>query len=61
MGHDTLGNMLETNFMMMHHHKYSLSDIENLLPWERQIYIGMLVNQLKEDKRQADEEAAKHR
>ena len=50
MGHDTLGNMLETNFMMMHHHKYSLSDIENLLPWERQIYIGMLVNQSIGDK-----------
>ena len=54
MGHDTLGNMLETNFMMMHHHKYSLSDIENLLPWERQIYIGLLVNQLKEDKENAE-------
>ncbi len=54
MGHDSLSNMLQTNFMMMHHHKYSLSDIENLLPWERQIYIGLLVNQLKEDKENAE-------
>ena len=54
MGQDSLSNMLQTNFMMMHHHKYSLSDIENLLPWERQIYIGLLVNQLKEDKENAE-------
>ena len=54
MGHDSLSNMLQTNFMMMHHHKYSFSDIENLLPWERQIYIGLLVNQLKEDKENAE-------
>ena len=23
----------------MHHHKYSLSEIENMLPWERDVYI----------------------
>lgn len=26
----------------MQHHKYSLSDIENMLPWEREIYVTML-------------------
>lgn len=28
---------------MMQHHKYSLSDLENMLPWERDVYIVMLV------------------
>ena len=32
----------------MQHHNYSLSDIENMMPWERDIYIDMLVNFLKE-------------
>jgi 3-methyladenine DNA glycosylase AlkD len=49
MMHDTLANMLESNFAMMQHHKYSLSDIENMLPWERRVYIEMLVNHVKEE------------
>ena len=34
----------------MQHHGYSLEDIENLLPWERDIYINLLVDHLKEEK-----------
>ena len=32
----------------MQHHKYSLTEIENMLPWERDIYISLLINHLKE-------------
>lgn len=32
---------------MMHHHKYSLSDLENLIPWERQLYMDMLAKHIK--------------
>jgi hypothetical protein len=49
MMHDNLANMLESNFAMMQHHKYSLSDIESMLPWERRVYIEMLVNHVKEE------------
>jgi len=31
----------------MQEHKYSLSEIENWLPWERQVYIAMLIEHLK--------------
>jgi hypothetical protein len=34
----------------MQNHKYSLQDIECMIPWEREIYIEMLVNQLKDQK-----------
>jgi hypothetical protein len=34
---------------MMQHHKYSLSEIEDMLPWERQIYITLLVEYVKEE------------
>lgn len=30
----------------MQHHKYSLTEIENMLPWERDIYVTMLINHL---------------
>ena len=33
----------------MHHHNYSLSDIENMLPWERDIYVDMLITYIKEE------------
>jgi len=34
----------------MHHHKYSLSELENMIPWERNIYISLLVDYLKKEK-----------
>jgi len=27
---------------MMQHHKYSLSELDNMIPWERQIYVALL-------------------
>lgn len=34
----------------MHHHKYSLKEIEDMIPWERDIYINLLIAYLKEEK-----------
>ena len=34
----------------MQYHKYSLVDIEQMIPFEREIYIAMLVEYLKEEK-----------
>ncbi len=33
----------------MQHHKYNLSDIENMVPWEKSIYVTMLINFIKEE------------
>jgi len=27
----------------MQHHKYSLSDLESMIPWERDIYLALLI------------------
>jgi hypothetical protein len=43
----------------MQHHKYSLSELENMLPWEREIYITLLVQYLKEEKEKRQREALK--
>ena len=43
----------------MQHHKYSLTELENMLPWEREIYINLLLEHLKEEKRRAKEEQAR--
>ena len=34
---------------MMQHHKYSLSEIENLMPWEREIYLSLLQQFIREE------------
>ncbi len=33
----------------MQHHKYSLTELEGMLPWEREIYVGMLIKHIKEE------------
>lgn len=33
----------------MQNHKYSLYDIENMIPWEREIYLQMLLDQIKKE------------
>ena len=43
----------------MHHHKYSLTEIEEMLPWERDIYIGLLMNYLKEQEEKERQRAAR--
>ena len=40
----------------MQHHNYSLSDIENMLPWEREIYLDMLIEHIKEENRKTKEQ-----
>jgi hypothetical protein len=49
MGYDTLLNYFKTNFALMQHHKYNLSDLENMLPWERIVYIDLLKQFVKEE------------
>ena len=45
----------------MQHHKYSLSEIENMVPWEREVYIGLLVEWLKEEEKRMKEEHMRNR
>jgi len=40
----------------MQHHKYSLSELENMIPWEREVYVSLLVNYLKEEKERRERE-----
>jgi len=32
----------------MHHYHYSLTEIDQMIPWEREIYLDMLLDYLKE-------------
>ena len=38
-----------TNFSLMQHHKYSLTELESMIPWERDIYVSMLIQYIEEE------------
>ena len=55
--HDSLENYYKTNFALMQHHKYSLTELENMMPWERDVYVNLLLAHIQEeDRRQKQEE-----
>lgn len=39
---NSIGNYYKTNFLLIQHHKYSLTEIENMIPYELDIYIEWL-------------------
>ena len=45
------------NFALMQYHKYSLTELENMMPWERDIYLTLLKNHIEKEnlKRQQQE------
>ena len=44
----------------MQHHKYNLTELENMMPWEREVYMGLLMEHLGEEKeRLAREESSR--
>jgi len=49
LSHETLANFYNTNFQLMHHHKYSLTELEEMMPFEREIYINMLMDYLERE------------
>ena len=46
---------------MMQHHKYSLSELENMVPWEREIYVALLQQWIKEENERVAEQNRKMR
>ncbi len=43
----------------MQHHKYSLTELENMMPWEREIYVGLLAEHIKEENERVEQENRK--
>ena len=44
---------------MMQHHKYSLTELDNMMPWEREIYVNLLAKWIKEENDRIKEEERK--
>ena len=55
MAHIDLESYYKVNFSLMQHHKYSLTEIENMMPWERDIYLGLLNQYVEEENLRAQQ------
>lgn len=49
MAHEDLESYYKVNFALMQHHKYSLTELENMIPWEREIYLSLLKQYIDEE------------
>ena len=49
LGHDSLANFYKTNFNLMQIHKYSITELESMVSWERSLYIDLLKEHIKEE------------
>ena len=62
MAHTDLESYFRINFALMQHHKYSLTELENMIPWEKEIYLAFLQQYIEEEnlKRQQAEGVQKY-
>ena len=52
-----LESYFKLNFSLVQYHKWSLTEIEQLIPWERDIYVILLKNHLEEEEQRAQQKA----
>jgi|TARA_Y100001970_G_scaffold26812_2_gene32436 hypothetical protein len=58
MAHENLESYYKVNFALMQHHKYSLTELENMIPWEREVYLSLLQQYIEEENLKAKQEQA---
>ena len=56
MAHEDLASYYKLNFALMQHHKDSLTELENMMPWEREIYVSLLQQYVEEENLKAQQQ-----
>lgn len=56
MAHINLESYFKINFALIQHHKYSLTEIENMIPWEKDIYLTLLQQHIEEENLKAQQQ-----
>lgn len=52
MSYNNLINYYRTIFSMVQHHKYSITELEEMAPYERDLYFDMILEFIEEQKNQ---------
>ena len=58
MAHENIESYYKVNFALMQHHKYSLTELENMIPWEREVYLTLLQQYIEEENLKAKQQQA---
>jgi hypothetical protein len=53
LSHEDLETFYRVNFALIQFHKYSLTEIENMIPWEREIYLSLLETHIQDEEEKA--------
>ena len=56
MAHTDLESYFRINIALMQHHKYNLTELENMIPWEKEIYLTLLQQYIEEENLKAQHE-----
>ena len=56
MAHENLESYYKVNFALMQRHKYSLTELENMIPWEREVYLSLLQQHIEEENLKAQQQ-----
>lgn len=59
LSHEDLFSYYRTNFALVQHHKYSLTELEEMIPFERDIYVTLLAQHIKEENDRIREQEAR--
>ena len=59
MCHGSLEAYYHMQFALAHHHKWSLSELDSLIPFEREIYINMLMDHIQKENERREREGMK--
>ena len=55
MAHENLESYYKVNFALMQHHKYSLTELENMIPWEKEVYLSLLKQYIEDENLKAQQ------
>ena len=55
MAHLKAESYYELTFSLIQYHKYSLTEIENMMPWERDVYVTLLKQYIEEENLKAQQ------
>ena len=55
MRYETLENYFRTNFALMQFHKYSLTELENMIPWEYSLYVTIISQHIEQENQKITE------
>lgn len=47
--HDTLQNYFVTNFAVVQDFKFSISELEDMMPWERMVYVTLIQQRIEKE------------